>query len=100
MDFTAQALRTDIAAGGSQELATSFRDAYKSTLAPHHSFWMKPVFSAAMSATPYRKDFYATMVGEGTETGKLDEELKVWLDALDQRVQILNRFMASKDAKW
>lgn len=40
------------------------------------------------------------MVGEGTETGKLDEELKVWLDALDQRVQILNRFMASKDAKW
>lgn len=61
---------------------------------------MKPLFSAAMGATPYRKDFHAKMVGQGTETGKLEDAKRVWLEALEQRVQILNRFMASKEAKW
>jgi type II secretory pathway component PulF len=61
---------------------------------------VKPIFSAAMSATPYRKDFYAKMVAAGTDTGKLDSAKKVWLEALEERLQILNKFMASKDAKW
>jgi Glycolipid transfer protein (GLTP) len=100
LDFTAQALRADINPSGSQELADSFRSAYKSTLAPHHSWMVKPIFSAAMSATPYRKDFYAKMVAGGSDTGKLDDALKVWLEALEQRVQILNKFMATKEAKW
>ena len=86
--------------GGSQELATSFREAYKSTLANHHSFMVKPIFSAAMSATPYRKDFYVKMVAEGTDVAKLDDAKKVWLEALEERVGILNRFMANKEVKW
>lgn len=53
-----------------------------------------------MSATPYRKDFYAKMVADGTDTEKIDKALAVWLEALDQRVHVLNQFMASKDAKW
>ena len=53
-----------------------------------------------MSATPYRKDFYAQMVAAGTDTAKLDDAKKVWLEALEQRVQVLNKFMASKEAKW
>ena len=100
LGFTAHALRRDLEAGASQELAASFRDAYKLTLAPHHSFLVKPIFSAAMSATPYRKDFYTKMVAGGTDTGKLDDAKKAWLEALEKRVQILNRFMASKEAKW
>ncbi|ERF77215.1 hypothetical protein EPUS_05784 [Endocarpon pusillum Z07020] len=100
LDFTAQALRADIACSGSQELSASFRSAYKSTLAPHHSFMVKPIFSAAMSATPYRKDFYAKMVAGGTDSKKLDDAKTVWLEALEQRVQILKTFMASKEAKW
>lgn len=100
LDFTAQALRADIACSGSQELSASFRSAYTSTLAPHHSFMVKPIFSAAMSATPYRKDFYAKMVAGGTDTKKLDDAKRLWLEALEQRVQILKAFMASKEAKW
>ena len=53
-----------------------------------------------MSATPYRKDFYAKMVADRTDIGKLDDAKKAWLEALEQRIQILNRFMASKEAKW
>jgi Glycolipid transfer protein (GLTP) len=100
LDFTAQALREDVKSGGSQELSLSFRSAYKGTLAPHHSFLVKPIFSAAMSATPYRKDFYAKMGGQGTDPVKVDEALKNWLGALEERVKILNRFTTSKEAKW
>lgn len=86
--------------GGSQELSTSFREAYRSTLANHHSFLVKPIFSAAMSATPYRKDFYVRMVAEGTDVAKLEDAKREWLEALEERMQILKKFMASKEAKW
>lgn len=109
LDFTAQALRADVTnnagisiteAKPKKELADSFRDAYKNTLAPHHSFMIKPIFSAAMGATPYRKDMYAKMLGEGASPDTLDAAYKKWLDALEERIAILKIFLASKDAKW
>lgn len=109
LDFTAQALRADLTnnAGAAvnevkpkRELADSFRDGYKNTLAPHHSFMVKPIFSAAMSATPYRKDFYAKLLGQGASPDTLYAELEKWLNALEERVTILKTFLASKEAKW
>jgi len=109
LDFTAQALRADLTnnAGISiaeqkpkKELADSFRDAYKLTLAPHHSFMIKPIFSAAMSATPYRKDLYAKMLGQDASPEQFQQEEEKWLGALEERIRILNVFLASKDAKW
>ena len=101
LDFTAQSLRADVDAGSSgQELSTSFRSAYKRTLAPHHSFLVKPIFSAAMSATPYRKDFYVKLKDGKAENSKLEEAMKVWLVALEERVAILKAFMQSKEARW
>jgi Glycolipid transfer protein (GLTP) len=100
LDFCAQALRADINAGGSQELSTSFRGAYKNTLAPYHSFLVKPVFSAAMSATPYRKDFAAKVAGDSSNTAKAEEDMKVWVAALEENVGILKEFLASNEAKW
>jgi hypothetical protein len=68
-------------------------------LKPHHSFVVKPIFSAAMSATPYRKDFYAKMApGEGE--AKLKPELEEWLAALEKCVGILKAFYERKDVKW
>lgn len=109
LDFTAQALRADTTnnaglavneAKPKKELADSFRDAYKNTLAPHHSFMIKPIFSAAMSATPYRKDFYAKMLGQGASPETLNKEIEEWLAALEERITILKTFLASKEAKW
>jgi len=85
LDFTAQALKANIA-NPNEELSVSFRTAYKGTLAPHHSFLIKPVFSAAMSATPYRKDFYAKLVNDPNDIGKAQERLNGWLSALEQQV--------------
>ena len=96
LDFTAQALRHNIS-NPTEELSTSFRSAYTGTLKPHHSFMVKPIFSAAMSATPYRKDFYAKIAND---PAKGSQEMEVWLDALETRVSILKQFLATKEAKW
>ncbi|KAF2127711.1 glycolipid transfer protein-like protein HET-C2 [Dothidotthia symphoricarpi CBS 119687] len=96
LDFTAQALRHNLS-NPSKELADSFRDAYGNTLKPHHSFVVKPLFSAAMSATPYRKDFYAKLGGDEAKTqGQLEE----WLASLEKVVAVLNEFLVRKEAKW
>lgn len=58
---------------------------------------VKPIFSAAMSACPYRKDFYAKL---GSDLDKVMEQLRVYLAALDKIVSILKAFLASKEAKW
>lgn len=109
LDFTAQALRSDLTSNAgvtateqkpTKELADGFRASYKNTLAPHHSFLIKPIFSAAMSATPYRKDFYARLGGEGTDPETTRQALEKWVAALEERVAILKTFLASKDAKW
>lgn len=96
LEFTCIALSKNVAQE-SEELADSFRGAYGVTLKPHHSFLVKPVFSAAMSACPYRKDFYSKL---GSDEAKVKEELREYLAALDKIVGILKAFLDSKDAKW
>ncbi|KAF1345071.1 HET-C protein [Delphinella strobiligena] len=96
LDFTAQALRQNVNSSD-EELSTSFRAAYGNTLKPHHSMFIKPIFSAAMSATPYRKDFYAKL---GDDRAKVQQQLAAWLSGLEKDLAILNKFMASKEAKW
>ncbi|KAH7370484.1 glycolipid transfer protein domain-containing protein [Rhexocercosporidium sp. MPI-PUGE-AT-0058] len=96
LDFTCIALSQNLALP-SEELAASFRNAYGSTLKPHHSFLIKPIFSAAMSACPYRKDFYVSL---GEDPEKVAEELRVWLVALEKVLAILKGFLDRKEAKW
>ncbi|KAL2834867.1 glycolipid transfer protein domain-containing protein [Aspergillus cavernicola] len=96
LDFTAQSLRHNIN-NQSKELSDSFRDAYGRTLKPHHSFIIKPIFSAAMSATPYRNTFYAKL---GSDSEKVKAALEREVAALEERVAILKAFQDRKEAKW
>ena len=50
-----------------------------------------------MSATPYRKDFYAKL---GSDDAKVQQQLEQWLAALEKNVAILREFTTSKEAKW
>lgn len=50
-----------------------------------------------MSATPYRKDFYAKL---GDDQARVSKELDAWLVALEKRVGVLNEFLGRKEAKW
>jgi len=96
LDFTCLAMQSNLTAP-TEELSASFRAAYGTTLKPHHSFMVKPVFSMAMSACPYRKDFYTKL---GDDMAKVTEELKVWLASLARIIGILKEFLARKEAKW
>ncbi|GAB7335201.1 hypothetical protein MBLNU13_g07624t1 [Cladosporium sp. NU13] len=96
LDFTAQGLRDNLSKPSS-ELSESFRAAYGNTLKPHHSFMVKPIFSAAMSATPYRKTFYANL---GEDQERVNKELDAWLTSLEKIVSILKEFQGRKEAKW
>jgi hypothetical protein len=96
LDFTAQALSENISTPN-KELADSFRSAYGNTLKPHHGFLIKPIFNAAMSATPYRSDFFKKL---GTESPESDADLKAWVAALVNQVGILKEFQSRKEAKW
>ena len=59
---------------------------------------VKPIFSAAMSACPYRADFYKKLGGSEQETVK--EQLRAWLAALERIIAILKGFLERKEAKW
>jgi len=72
-----------------EELSVSFNKSYEETLKQYHSFVVRPVFSLAMKACPYRKDFYEKL---GSPQEKVDEELKKWLDALDVIIARLQNF--------
>lgn len=50
-----------------------------------------------MSATPYRKDFYAKL---GEDPARVQKELATWLEGLEKDVKILNEFLARKENKW
>ncbi|QSZ34407.1 hypothetical protein DSL72_005999 [Monilinia vaccinii-corymbosi] len=96
LDFTCIALLHNLATS-TDELSASFRNAYGATLKPHHSFMVKPIFSAAMSACPYRKDFYVKL---GDDNAKVEAALRVWLSALENLTAILKEFLDRKEAKW
>jgi hypothetical protein len=96
LEFTQLALSANIGKP-TEELADSFRAAYSNTLKAHHSFLVKPIFSAAMSACPYRKDFYAKL---GDSMEKVNAKLAEYLAALANIVAILKQFLSSPEAKW
>ena len=98
LSFTSLALRHNLS-NPNEDLSTSFRHSYSQTLSKHHSFLVKPVFSAAMSATPHKADFYKKM-GPENEKQKVDEALEKWLISLEQKVKVLQAFQETKQAKW
>ncbi|PWY97539.1 putative het-c2 protein [Testicularia cyperi] len=91
LDFTAQAMRNSLT-NKNEELATSFTNAYGSTLRPYHGMLVRPVFGLAMKACPYRKDFYSKL---GSPPEKVDEELEKWLSGLERIVAHMKSFYAS-----
>ena len=96
LDFIAQALRRSIE-DHSEELATSFRAAYSNTLKKHHSFFVKPIGSAAMSAVPYRQEFYTKL---GEDQAKVESQLRLNLDAAEKVIGILKSNLVMLSGKW
>ncbi|KAF5351718.1 hypothetical protein D9756_007639 [Leucocoprinus leucothites] len=96
LSFTCKALQ-NAQTNKSEELATAFNKSYEGTLKQFHSFIVKGVFTVAMKACPYRKDFFDKLRADGdggqpaTEED-LDTELNKWLAALSAIVKHMQDF--------
>ena len=58
---------------------------------------VKKVFGVAMSATPYRKDFYKKL---GDDDAKVSISLEKEVKALKRVVEILKQFQERREAQW
>ncbi|KAI9218716.1 glycolipid transfer protein domain-containing protein [Blastocladiella britannica] len=87
LDFCAKALRRSVS-DPSEELTVSFTKAYEVTLKQYHSMLVRPIFSLAMKACPYRKDFYAKL---GSDQEKVSQQLGDWLSALEGMLVTLSK---------
>ncbi|KAG2201883.1 hypothetical protein INT46_006693 [Mucor plumbeus] len=85
LDFTAQALRRSMD-NPAEELNISFTKAYEQTLRKNHNMLVRPVFSLAMKACPYRKDFYEKI---GVLTDAAFAQMKQWVEALENIIKII-----------
>ncbi|KAK6512777.1 hypothetical protein TWF506_008944 [Arthrobotrys conoides] len=86
-EFTSKALRHNVS-NPDEELATSFQESYNGTLKQYHNFVVKGIFSVALKATPYRKDFYEKL---GSEKARVDEQSVAWLTALEEITTIMQK---------
>lgn len=86
LQFTCLAIRKNVD-NGAEELSASFTNAYENTLKKHHSFVVRPIFSLAMKACPYRQDFYLKL---GDDQEKVKQQLEEWLVALERIIAILS----------
>ncbi|KIW40892.1 hypothetical protein, variant [Exophiala oligosperma] len=81
------------------DLRESFRDSYKVTLSPYHTVVIRPIFRAAMSAAPRRKDLYIRLSGKGTDPELAVQAMEKWVTATETIVTILKDFLATDEVK-
>ncbi|TRM70217.1 glycolipid transfer protein domain-containing protein [Schizophyllum amplum] len=98
LSFTCKSLQ-NAQADKTQELAPAFTKGYEGSLKQFHNFVVKGVFSVAMKACPYRKDFYEKLAadpagGAPASQETVDAELDKWLAALDAIVKRMEDFYA------
>ncbi|KAF9527325.1 glycolipid transfer protein domain-containing protein [Crepidotus variabilis] len=96
LSFTCKALQ-NAQANKDQELAQNFTKSYEDTLKKFHNFVVKGIFTVAMKACPYRKDFYEKLAsdpsgGPPATQDKLNTELDKWLAALSSIVTRMENF--------
>ncbi|AET41247.1 GLTP domain-containing protein Ecym_7424 [Eremothecium cymbalariae DBVPG len=92
LQFTAQAIRETVD-HPELEMTKTFTDAYGKTLVQYHGMLVRPIFKLTMKACPYRKDFFAKL---GSDQEKVNKQLKDWLEALENIVSILMKFLSER----
>lgn len=90
LQFTAAAMRETVD-HPEKDLTVTFTSAYSKTLSQYHGMLVKPIFKLAMKACPYRKNFFDKL---GSDQTKVNDQLRVWLEALEKIVTIIMEFFA------
>jgi len=94
LSFTAQALRRHVD-NPSEELNVSFSKAYDATLSKQHGFVVRGIFSVAMKACPYRRDFAVKLYDDksAADNSAARPELEKWLSGLERDVAQIDKFL-------
>ncbi|EDO41182.1 predicted protein [Nematostella vectensis] len=82
---------------GNSELAPCATKAYEKTLKKYHGFLVRGVFSLAMKAVPYRKDFMKALGGAEEEQYTVMEDIQNFVDVLDSNLDVLTEFYAENN---
>lgn len=82
---------------GEEDLVKCAKKAYENSLKRYHGWMVQGVFSLAMKAVPYRKDFIDKL-----GRGKVDEEtvlkeMKECVDLLEANVEVVEQFYQKND---
>ncbi|KAG0232746.1 glycolipid transfer protein domain-containing protein [Mortierella sp. GBAus27b] len=96
LDFTLQSLERS-EANATEELSVSFTKGYENTLRPHHGMLVRPIFTMAMKACPYRNDFYGKL---GTDQTQVKQDLSTYLGGLRTVVTNIQSFYVAKNIKF
>ena len=91
--FTARAIRRNVS-NPNEELVTSFQSAYDEILRRHHGIMIRPIFTVAMKAVPYRRDFYIKLDPTMVEPDVI-REMEIWLSSLERVVAIIAPLLQS-----
>ncbi|KZV66689.1 het-c2 protein [Peniophora sp. CONT] len=94
--FTLKALQYTVA-HPTEELNKAFAESYSKTLSQFHNFVVKGVFSVALKACPYRKDFFEKLRADPNGASAASEEtvqaeLTKWLSGLEKIVTTMQTF--------
>ncbi|BEJ16191.1 hypothetical protein CspHIS471_0507960 [Cutaneotrichosporon sp. HIS471] len=84
LKFTAMGLRINLS-DEAEELSVSFTKGYEGSLKKFHGMMVRPVFSLAMRACPYRASFYPKF---GQPQDVVMAKLEAWLKALEDIVDL------------
>ncbi|ORZ06972.1 glycolipid transfer protein domain-containing protein [Lobosporangium transversale] len=95
LDFTLQSLERSEANPG-EELSVSFTKGYEATLRQYHGMLVRPVFTMAMKACPYRADFYDKL---GSDQAAVKQDLTTYLGGLRRIVTDIQAFYTANNLK-
>ena len=70
------------------------RAAYKSALEPHHNFWLKNTFRAALAGLPKREEFVMRLAPSLAESMASEERESICYTEMAELVEIQNRVSA------
>ncbi|XP_046841662.1 UNC5C-like protein isoform X1 [Xenia sp. Carnegie-2017] len=76
---------------GEQDLTKCAKKAYESTLKKYHGWMVQSIFSLAMKAVPYRKDFIKKL-GNGRDENDVLTEMRVFVNELKSTFDVITGF--------
>ncbi|EDV22227.1 uncharacterized protein TRIADDRAFT_59251 [Trichoplax adhaerens] len=85
------AVLLDLLVKTTDEVSVCASTAYEQTLRRYHGFIVKGIFSLAVKASPYRKNFIKALGKDRSESETL-EDLRKYTDLLLENVNTLNQF--------